>query len=359
MSVRSVSRSHSAWFVAAFAVAATLLAEPCSAQPPDGHIESSRALYRQAHEEMAQQKWAEARRLLLEIWGEARTHDVAASLGQVEDRLGDPAAGAHYMALAVALVPPREKLETVQRYRAALAELKQKVATVHVTVTAADAELRVDGEPVEPTADSELFLAPGEHTLEARKGTAHVASEPTRVVAGRRYEVTLELPSDGSSAQHQSAASPSRQPRDNGAQAASSENNGRFGARADARHDTPSRIPAMAAGAVGTVGLIAGVGFLISSLDKTSDRDRRLDALSGASPCGFGSPHPAECQDIKDLAEEATAHRNLALAGFGLAVVGGAAAYLLWPRSEATQVSLSFGPSLSGLGAQTRISGAF
>ena len=165
MSVRSVSRSRSAWFAAAFAVAATLLAEPCSAQPPDGHIESSRALYRQAHEEMAQQKWAEARRLLLEIWGEARTHDVAASLGQVEHRLGDPAAGAHYMALAVALAPPREKLETVQRYRAALAELKQKVATVHVTVTAADAELRVDGEPVEPTADSELFLAPGEHTL--------------------------------------------------------------------------------------------------------------------------------------------------------------------------------------------------
>jgi hypothetical protein len=307
---------------------------------------------------MARDNWAEARRLLLQIWGRARTHDVAASLGQVEDRLGNPAAAAYYMALAVALVPPREKLEMVERYRAALAELKQKVATVHVTVTAADAELRVDGEPAELTVDSELFLAPGVHTLDARKGTAHVASEPTRVLAGKRYEITLELPSDAAG-QDQSVAGPSQQPPHSSSQPPTDGAKPAPRPSADARHDTPSRIPAMTAGAVGAVGLVAGVGFLVSSLDKSSDRDRRLDALDGENPCAVGSPHAAECQDIRDLAEEATAHQNLALAGFGAAVVGGAAAYLLWPRSETAQVSLGFGPSLSGLGVQTHVSGAF
>src|SRR5690606_23929000 len=96
----------------------------------EDRTEAARQQYRRALEAKHEKNYEEARELLLELWEQAHTYDVAGTLGEVEHKLGNPAAAAQYFAFALAHLPPREKAETVEQLRRALRAMKEQVATV-------------------------------------------------------------------------------------------------------------------------------------------------------------------------------------------------------------------------------------
>src|SRR4051812_47810953 len=160
------SRLYSLRIACALAVGAPALTVPTQAIAQESANDAN-PQYRKAFDALAQKDWSEARRLLLPLWQKAQTWDVAAGLGQAEFLLQNYAAGATYTAFALANVPPKEKTKTAERLRAALAEMKEAVATVHIAVNEDGAEILVEDQPVgtSPLA-REVYLNPGTHVLQ-------------------------------------------------------------------------------------------------------------------------------------------------------------------------------------------------
>jgi hypothetical protein len=289
--------------------------------------------YRRAHEAMNAKNWTEARRLLLELWGQAETYDVAASLGQVEYELGKYASGARFMAFAVDHIPPKEKPETVQRFKAAFEELKARVGAVRVSVSEAGASVRVDQEIVGSSPlPSDVFVEPGAHVFEARAGDGRRTEQKVDAIAGRTQVLNLVLPTVAAAAGPSEASRTT--PPDEGAPPAASDSPGK------------SMIPVYVAGGVAVTGLALGVGFTLAASSTTDDINSSSAAIGDRS-CAGTSP-PAECTDLRDALETRDTQRNISYVSFGVA--GGALvtgiAYLLWPTSAAsTTVGATWLPS--------------
>ena len=290
--------------------------------------------YRRAHEAMNAKNWSEARRLLLELWNQSETYDVAASLGQVEYELGKYASGARYMAFAVAHIPPKEKPETVERFKAAFGELKARVGTVRVSVNQPGAEVRVDRELVGSSPlPLDVFVDPGTHLFEARFGEDRRAEAKLVASAGQTYTVDLTLgpavepgitPAAGQPPPP--AKDPDRVPEEPGSHG-------------------KSMIPAYIAGGVAVTGLALGVGFTLAASGTSDDIDSLSSAIGNQS-CA-GSSVPSECAELRDALEKRDSQRNISYVSFGVA--GAALAtgivYLLWPEGKpSTTVSASWLP---------------
>ena len=100
---------------------------------------------------------------------------------------------ARYLTFAVAHLAPKERPETLTRYRAALRELEAQVGRVQVNVSEEAAEIRIDGNLVGLSPlSSTVFVTPGEHTIEAR-GQGSTASNRIEVSRGSFAVVELAL----------------------------------------------------------------------------------------------------------------------------------------------------------------------
>jgi hypothetical protein len=300
-------------------VIACLVAQPIAAQPFPSQT-APQETYRRAHEAMNAKNWNEARRLLLELWGQAETYDVAASLGQVEYELGKYASGARYMAFAVAHIPPKERPETVERFKAAFAELKAHIGTVKVSVRETDAEVRVDGAVVGSSPlPSDVFVDAGAHVFEARSADGRRAEAKIDVVGGGTYTVELTpIAAAGAGippAQDQARPTNTPQPPPN--------------------ESTPrgkSMVPIYITGGIAVTGLALGVGFTLAA-SGTSDDINALGAAIGSASCA-GSSAPSECSDLRDALETRDSQRNISYVSFGVAgaAIATGIIYLLWPE---------------------------
>jgi hypothetical protein len=323
--------------VASFGLAALLAlstsyAPPASAAPP-APAESPQARYRKAHQAIARNDYLAARELLLGLWQESKTYDVATSLGQVEFQLKNYASGATFMAYALAHVTPAEKPERVDTIRTALKELSSKVGTARVSVSHPEAELLVDGKVVDTvTLPADIYLDPGERQLEARHAEAGSAEQVLQVVAGQTYTVDLRLtgahpdplvtPAPSAATSRPVVQTPQTAEADRPVEAA------------------PPSWPIWISGGVTAIGVGVAVGFGLAANAAESDWED-LKNQNGDSGCADDATSPA-CRAQRDALDREHRHTTWATVGVGMAGAGAAATLvyvLLWPSPERTSQS--------------------
>ena len=176
-----------------FSVATKVRAETAAPEPSADDYARARALYRQASDAFEASQYAEARRLLLDAWALRQSYDVAASLGDAEIKLGLFAEAAEHLSFSVRNFPPLENEQALANVRRQLETARREVASVLVSVNESGAEIRVDQRLVGTSPmGGAVFVMPGRHRVEARKGTA-TASETFVGEASKESTVALRL----------------------------------------------------------------------------------------------------------------------------------------------------------------------
>ncbi|HET9957291.1 MAG TPA: hypothetical protein VFQ61_22490 [Polyangiaceae bacterium] len=308
--------------------------------------------YRKAYQLMRERKWPAARQILSELWAQAQTYDVAASLSQVDFQLGAFASSAEYMSFALSHVPPKEKVETVQRYRTALAELKTKVGTVTILVNRPDAEVSIDGRVIgQSPLSADVFVDPGARSFAAQLAQG-LTQQELNVEPGKSYRVELDFPEqDPSLAQDASLRSP---------RAVTTGFSGAEAAFVDRRRNFT---PAIVTGAVAGAGLISGLVLLVAANKKSEDADSIRESLGGSNPCGVGTIYDRDCSNLRDLSDDAATLRAVSYASFGAALAAGVVTYVLWPKAKrppSMGLAMIPGPAVAGgASVQAFMNGAF
>ena len=310
-------------------VAIPLHAETLTSEPNADDYARARALYKKAAEAFEATEYTEARRLLLDAWALRQSYDVAASLGDTEIKLRLFAEAAEHLSFSVRNFPPLENERALENVRKQLDIARREVASFVVSVNEPGAEIRVDQRLVGTSPLSgPLFLPPGHHTVEARKGTA-VVSETVAGEAAKETPVTLHL----------RATELPPPPADETA--------------------PRSVVPLIVGGAVFAVGLTAGIAFKLAANSDEEDAAELRDRLGPGGCVGeAGASH--DCAALRSEVDSANTMNALSTAGFvvaGVAVVATPVSWLLWPRPEnatAPRVSGVVTPGLAVITASGR-----
>jgi hypothetical protein len=290
---------------------------------PAGSLPMAR--YREAHAAMQRGNWPEARTLLLALWDRSKSYDVAASLAQVEHALGNDVVAARYLTFAVNHLAPKERPETLARYRAALSELEAQIGRIEVTVDQPAAEITIDGALVGISPlPHPVFVQPGAHTVEARANGVE-ASKRIELSKGTSQTVEFSLARPAPPPPPPTIVPP---------------------LPALPSHDrssdrTRSLVPVYAAGGLAVVGAAVAVGFGLAA-DSDETKANALKARLGESGCADGSASRSTC----DAAERAVAVQRrdalLSTIGIGVASTGvalGLGYLLFWPSPSPSQAA--------------------
>jgi hypothetical protein len=313
-------------FITAIASAA-VVTSPEDARAQTTSQASPQVRYRQAHAAFKAGKWAEARQLLLALWKEEPTYDVAVTLVQVEYQLQHYAAAARYLQFALAKIPPTEDPSTAQDYKEQLEELRPRIATINLEVDVDGVEFFVADEKLgrSPLAGP-LYLDPGSYTLEARRGDWRDRRD-LKVAGGSSYALTFKLgqaaPTVVSSGLTTDPTPPAGQPQPPPS------------GSSDDEHGWTARHSAIAAigGGLSLLALGSGIAFRVDAGNK-QDRVDQLKAEAGGR-CPVGSDATV-CRDLKGTAESRNSSASLSNISFvatGVIVAATATALYLLPRS--------------------------
>jgi hypothetical protein len=308
-----------------------LVTAHASAEPRDAA--SRRAAYVEARDAIVAKNWTGARKILVELWAEAPSYDVALGLGQAELNLKQYAHAALHLTYALDHLPPRETDELRARTQEFLGLARQHLATVEVWVEPQDAAISVDGASVAPSPASEVFIEVGSHTIAARRAGYQTAEVRVDALQGQTYPVRFQLspwsappaapmtppvatiPVTPTATAPTAATSPLPDP----------------GAKW-AEHPTSqsSLVPVYIAAGVTAVGLGVGIGTLVAAGNKQSDKHDILARLPERPACGQGTPYVVDCAHVKNLSDQASTLRTVGFVGVGVAVAAaGTAAYFL------------------------------
>jgi hypothetical protein len=310
-----------------------LLAGPLHAEPrvPDPAVDAyarARALYQRASQAFEGGHYSEARELLMRAWSLRRSYDVAASLGDTEVRLGMFADAAEHLSYSLRNFPPLENEEALAKVRAQFDAAREQVAALRIEVDQPGADVRIDQRAVgtSPLADL-VFVAPGNHVIEARRGSA-VAMQEGAFEASMESSVALAL-----------AGPTSTVPRDGS------------GAR--------SEVPLIVGGAVVAVGLTTGVAFHLSA-SADDDRANGIRARYAANSCIVPAGASADCAALRNDVDGANRAQALSTTGFVIAGVAAVATPIWWLLAPRTASPTSVGmaafvtPGLSAVTASGR-----
>lgn len=305
------------------------------------------AQYRKAFAALSQRDWPEARRLLLPLWRRSHTWDVASGLGQAEFFLDDYAAGAAYTAFALANLPPKEKVMTAERLRAALGEMKKAVGTLHITVSEDAAEILLDNEVVGISPQArEVYANPGRHWLQARLPNGARSGQSLLVEAGKSYQVALilETPLDDTA-----SASPAST---SGSTTAAPNAN----PPVDHERSRANWTPVVVSGGLAVAAAAIGAGFAIDANSAKTNGAQALaeaEAEFGNNPCAPSNGGGSEiCQSVQGAADRRKTSNTVATASFAISGVFALTAigsYFLWAKPRAPRVDAWLGPSGGGL----------
>ncbi len=294
-----------------FLLAPPLHAEPRASEPALTDYARARTLYRRASQAFEGGHYTEARELLLRAWALRQSYDVAASLGDTEVRLGLFADAAEHLSYSLRNFPPLENEQALANVREQFDVAREHVAAVHVAVDQPGAEIRVDQRAVgtSPLPDA-VFLAPGKHVIEARKGSA-VATRDGVFDAAKESSVTLEL-----------GTPPTVLP-----------------------HDEPgarSVVPLIVGGAVVAVGLTTGIAFRLSA-NADDDRANGIRARYASDACTGSAGSSADCTALRNDVDGANRAQALSTTGFVIAGVAAVATPIWWLLTPRTKGSTSVG----------------
>lgn len=308
------------WFVALVSLAPlTARADgpaPAAAPASDDDPE---VLYRKGNEAYRAGQLEDAYAYYLRAFAQKKSYDVAGNLGAVELELGKARDAAEHLALSAREFPVNGSAAARQKTSEALATARQQIGAVRVAVSADGADVSVDGKRVgvSPLPD-ELFLDPGQHTLEASKAGVGSAKESVSIARGEARSLTLTLASSTTPSASASPAAPPAPP-----------------APTVAPEAPRKSVPLLVAGGVVGLGALgAGIGLLVASGAKGSDADALLAEVRPTGTC----PNPvagARCDELKSLRESKDTLHNVGmplLVGGGV-VLAATAVYALWPSA--------------------------
>jgi tetratricopeptide (TPR) repeat protein len=305
-------------------VATPVHAEDVAPTPGADEYARARALYKKASEAFEASQYAEARRLLLEAWALRQSYDVAASLGDTEIKLGLFAEAAEHLSYSVRNFPPLENEQALANVHRQLEIARREAATVLVSVNESGAEIRVDQRLVGTSPMSEaVFVTPGRHGVEARKGSA-TASETFVGEAARESSVALRL-----------------------AQALPAPPNDEPAPR--------SIVPLIVGGAVFAAGVTAGIAFKLSANAKEDHAQTLRDRLGPGGCVGEAGSSP-DCAALRSDVDGANTMNSLSTTGFvvaGVALVATPVWWLLSPRSQSPTMARVSGVVTPGLALMT------
>jgi hypothetical protein len=341
------------------------LAEPAAGAGCGG------ALFDQAKAAAAGKDWAEAYELFERCYTLQPSYDTAANLGHVALKLGRHAEAARYLAFSLERFPPSESVRRRAGVEQLLATAREQVGVIAVSLQPAQAQLLVDGKAVErvsSSAQTELFLEPGEHRLTASAQGYEPVSQVVTAAKGKTASVTLTLAqsneaalaaggSPGSGGAARADTAPAAQASGAGpATAGSAEQDRAFN---DARR--PSILPPLLiGGGVALVGLATGVGFTIAANHSKSDAEELQRELGADDSCSGSRSTDPRCAELMDAAQSVDRQRNISYVGFGVAGVAavGTAVYLLWPLT-AGYARIEPGLSVGARHGELSLSGRF
>jgi hypothetical protein len=266
-----------------------------AAQQADEHFWKGKALLKAGNVRGAYEEYKAAFNL-------RKSFDAAANLGNLELSLGMPRDAAEHLAFSLRnYAPTGATAATLDRTRQLLAQARAQVTTLTIQVNVDGAEVAIDGQVVgrSPIVE-EVYVDPGEHTIEARLvsyPTARVTINPEK---GGSQQVALKLdaPAPPPTASATTTAPPPS-PR-------------------------PSKPVLIAGGAAAGVGVVLGAVFAgVSSSKASSVATQRTALMKTGTPvmCGVGAQATSACAD---LADTVNAKRTFANASVWSFVGGGA-----------------------------------
>lgn len=275
------------------------------------------------------------------------------NLGHSELKTGRYVEGSRHIAKAL-----RDAEIGLGERRAAERALKTAepyVARVKIAVNTDGATIVIDGEDVGTSPMIYIwYLEPGEHRIRASKEGFRHDEQTIGISRGQAKAVNLTLAPANASRKIVTPGAPPKS-LDSSLDAGVSDSGDR------------SVVPLVVGGAVGVVGIAAGVVFTLDSKSKREDRDVQLDALqntASANACGQNTGNAVECDEIKDLDSKSRTSQTIGIVGFaagGAAILGGVALYFLLPPSgdSGSEARMRFTPVIGTETAGLNFSGNF
>jgi hypothetical protein len=330
--------------------ALSLLARVGSTQPSDD--EAHRAAYREGYAAIQAKKWDQAYAIFQRLWRDTPTYDVALHLGHAEFNLGKNRDAAEHLAFGIAHLPPGEGKELVDSSRRALDRVKQEIGTLTIIVDRTGAAVRIDGKPQGTTpVDSEIFVDPGDHVIDATLAGYQTATQNFQTARGDQQTIVLKLdvlPVTSAAAATDTPPPPPPQ--------ASYQGGG-----------PSARTIALIVGAGVTVA--AGVTSLVFVLKSNSASKRADDARAEANrygPNACAEPStapPSVCTSLKNAEDDRVAANkgaNISLVVTGVAFVATATMFIAWPRKKTgDSASVTLTPSIGRDSGALLINGSF
>ncbi|MDC0680720.1 PEGA domain-containing protein [Sorangium atrum] len=287
---------------------------------------------------MASRKYVEAEAELQSAWELNPTFDVAYNLGNTKYQLKKYREAAEHLSFALRnwpLVKTVAKLKPTAEQR--LAESRAQVGALRVTVSAAGAEVLVDGKALgRAPLEGEVFVEPGEHRVEARLEGYAPVSQTVKSAKGETADVGLAMVAEKSEAQ-----------------AAGVKTEGGMGAAgvgvgapvmgqppAGPVEPPPKKnwVPVIALGAASAVGLGVGIGMTVAGSNVLDDVHAQRQSIRNA---GGQCTKPSasfvdDCAELSSAGERVDTLGHVAGAAYVASGVLAAAAltYALWPRGE-------------------------
>lgn len=253
-----------------------LLACPASADEAD-------RLFTEGASAFEAGKADEALKSFQAAWKLRKSYDLASAMAQAELALGMNRDAATHLSYALRNFAVTAKSEKRAPLEQAFAEVRKKVATLHITANIDGAEVRVNGVSIGKTPlEPEVFADAGTVIVDVQADGHENVRKSVEAKTGETHDITLTL--------------------------------------------TPksrSMVPAMVLGGGALVVAGVGVGLLVVSADRRSEAERMRDdlvATYGSKPCG----QAAAADQCK--ATEATIRARVNLGNVGVGVLGGAGA---------------------------------
>jgi hypothetical protein len=243
---------------------------------------------------------------------------------EVELELYDQAA--MHFAYALAYLLPSTSRDQRVALEKALAEVKTKVGEVQLRVRPPDAQVTLNGEPVDPVfLETGVFVPPGGHVVGATAEGRVAAKRKVAVAAGQSVALTIRLEPQptGTPDEGESPAADPALPSDPDV----------------ARPPRGRTTVLVTGGALAAVGIGVGAAFLARSAKKDRDADElREAAILEVGPGGCESEATeGACGDLWDTLLEQGRSRNVAVGGFIAGGVFAAATIttaLAWPKAS-------------------------
>jgi hypothetical protein len=257
-------------------------------------------------------RFAEAEAAYEKAFALKRVYDIAGNLGMTEFVQTKHREAAEHLAFGLRLFPitgdPGQR-DQMQKW---LDQCKKAVGTVKVNVNVRGALVYVDTKLVgETPLLDDVYLDPGEHTLEAKADGYKPMSQKVQADKGSALQATFNL---------------AQLPKPKGKTVF-----------IEVPGKRRSIVPAIVVGAGAVVAAGVGVGVYVAAGGKKNDTVTLGDAI-GQGGCATSAPD-ARCSDLMNTAHDVDMLRNIGTGVFvGAGVLAaGALTYLLWPNPKATR----------------------